>query len=92
MFCNTLTISLRLLWVPIAFAHHTSASHPAARPASSTGPATSYQDREGSVASHNERVKAFFFPPLDSKSCSLSPEKTLGHDVPGPRFQLLRRC
>lgn len=86
MFCNTLTISLRLLWVPIAFARHTSASHPAAQPA------TSYQDGEGSVASHDERVKAFFFPPLDSKSCSLSPEKTLGHDVPGPRFQLLRRC
>lgn len=69
MFCNTLTISLRLLWVPIAFARHTSASHPAAQPA------TSYQDGEGSVASHNERVKVFFFSPTGLQKLQFEPRK-----------------
>lgn len=69
MFCNTLTISPRLLWVPIAFARHTSASHPAAQPA------ISYQDGEGSVASHNERVKAFFFFPTGLQKLQFEPRK-----------------
>lgn len=89
-FCNALTKSLRLLQVPRAFAYHRSVSYPAAWPPSSTGPATSYQDREGSIASHDERVKAFFFFYWTPKA-AVWVQKTLGHDVPGPHFQLLRR-